>query len=260
MRPGKEDEAGTEPGLIIGRNPVREALERQEARIEKVYVQKGAHGDALQRIRQTAMQMGIQVQFVPPVRLNRLANGGAHQGVVAVAAPITYADVDEMLSAIAPTLESVQHLKPIVTLLDEIQDPHNYGAILRSAVAAGLDGAIVPARNMAPLSSAAVKASAGAALRIPVARTQSLSRTMFALKERGYWIAGAAADAEQSIWEVDWDRPLALVIGGEGAGLRPSIRGACDFLVSIPMRGPIESLNASVAAGIIYFAATSSRS
>lgn len=251
--------SGGDADLIIGRNPVREALQRDDVSIEKVYLQRGARGEALDAIRRLAQERRIQVQFVPPAKLRRLADEGVHQGVVALAAPIDYLDVDEMLRAIAPLVEDVARRKPIVVILDQIQDPHNYGAILRSVVAAGLDGVIVPSKNMAPLSSTAIKSSAGAALRVPIARASSLTQTIASLKERGYWVAGAASDAAESIWDADWDRALALVIGGEGPGLRPSIRAACDFLVSIPMRGPVDSLNASVAAGILFFAATRTR-
>ena len=138
------------------------------------------------------------------------------------------------------------------------------GAILRSALAAGAGGVVVPERGQAPLSAVAVKASAGAALRIPVARTTNLAEALHAMKERGYWVAGLAGDGAgaaevQSVWDYDWDRPTVIVVGNEGRGLRPVVRSACDVLVEIPLRGPVESLNASVAAGVALFAAARMR-
>jgi len=131
--------------------------------------------------------------------------------------------------------------------------------MLRSAVAAGVDGVIVPATSMAPLNAAAIKASAGTATRLPIARTGDLARTLDALKERGYWICGAEGAAETTLWEVDWDRPLAVVMGSEDKGLAPDVAAACDVLTSIPMRGPADSLNVSVATGILLFAAARPR-
>ena len=148
---------------------------------------------------------------------------------------------------------------PSLVVLDEISDPHNFGAILRSAVASGASGVIVPDRNQAPLGATALKASAGTAPRIPVARVTNLADALVQLKERGYWVAGLDGEAEKTVWTLDWDRPTALVIGSEGRGLRPRVRETCDYLVSIPMRGPAESLNASVAAGIALFAAVRGR-
>lgn len=241
--------------LILGRNPVREALERNPGRIEKVLVQKGAGGADLSTIRRSASDSGVQLQYVPGGRLKQLAGGLNHQGVIAVASPVEYVEVSGMLQSIAGDRDTLQAVKPRVLLLDGIQDPFNFGAILRSAVASGAAGVIVPQKNMAPLNAAALKASAGTADRIPVARVAGIADTIYQLKERGYWIAGAAADGETSVWNMDWNRPVALVIGSEGEGIRRRILDACDFRVRIPLLGPAESLNASVAAGILLFAA-----
>lgn len=253
----KEKRKTPETVCIVGRNPVREAIERQASRIEKVLLQRGGRG--LDAFRSAATRAGVPVQYVPVNRLNEIAPGLNHQGVVAVTTPVAYHDVDEMLAAIAPTLEDVQRIRPIVLVLDSIEDPHNYGAILRTAVAAGIAGVIVPGENMAPLSAAAIKASAGTAMRIPIARVDNLVPILMQLKERGYWVMGAAGEGKTSVWEADWDRPLALVMGSEGRGLHARVADTCDYLVSIPMRGDAESLNVSVAAGIILFAATRSR-
>lgn len=252
------------PSVIAGRNPVREALERGERGIEKVLLQEGAQGQPVVEIRRAAKAAGVPVQVVPAVRLNRLAPGVNHQGVVALAAAADYADLDAMLEAVAPSLADVRSRKPVLLALDGIEDPHNFGAILRSAVAAGAAGVIVPERGQAPLSATAVKASAGTALRLPIARVTNLAETLFALKERGYWIVGleggeGSGRERTTVWAYDWDRPVVLVVGGEGRGMRPRVRSACDVLAAIPMRGPAESLNASVAAGIALFAAVRDR-
>lgn len=252
-------EARVSGSVVAGRNPVREALERGDVPLEKLYVQRGLEGQPIAMLRGMARAAGVPVQYVPHGRLNALAGGATHQGVVAIVAPVDYLDLDDLLSAVAPTIDAVRKAKPILVMLDEIQDPHNFGAILRSALGAGVAGVIVPERNMAPLSATAVKASAGAALRIPIARAGNLQQAIVQLKERGYWVIGAAADAAQTVWDVDWDRPLVLVIGSEGSGMRPGVRKSCDEAVSIPIKGPVESLNASVAAGVLLFAAARGR-
>ena len=250
--------------VLAGRNPVREALDRGDGRLEKVYLQKGVHGSAIDSIRRQARGAGVPVQMVPRPKIDGLAPQAEHQGVVAVVAPVAYLDLDHMLSVIAPTLDDVREQKPVLVVLDEIEDPRNFGAILRSAVAAGADGVVVPERRMAPLSAVAVKASAGTALQIPIARASNLAETLTQLKERGYWVVGLADDGAEgvertTVWDYDWDRAVAVVVGNEGSGLRPGVRAACDVLASIPMRGPAESLNASVAAGIALFAAVRER-
>lgn len=242
-----------ENGLLLGRNPVREALERTPRRIEKVLLQQGRAD--LSEIRRLAEAAGVQLQFVPAGRLNQLARGLNHQGVAALASPVAYIDVNEMLEGIAPVREAVDGRKPRLLVLDGIQDPFNFGAILRTAVSAGTAGIIIPRRNMAPLNAAAMKASAGTAGRIPIARVADLPETMYQLKERGYWVAGATPSGTESVWEMDWNRPIALVIGSEGDGIRRRVLEGCDHTVRIPMSGPSESLNASVATGILLFAA-----
>lgn len=242
---------------IVGRNPVREALERQPATIEKVMLLRGGRG--LDAFRHAATQAGVPVQYVPAQRLNEAAPGLNHQGIVAVITPLAYVDVDEMLATIAPALDVVQRTRPMLLILDRVEDPYNYGALLRTAVAAGVGGVIVPTNNMAPLSATVIKASAGTATRIPIARVDDLVTVLGQLKERGYWIMGTAGEGTTSVWEADWDRPLALVMGSEGQGMHPRVAATCDYLVSIPMRGDAESLNVSVAAGILLFAAARTR-
>jgi len=245
---------------IIGRQPVREALERGEVGIEKVMLEQGAGGEDIGVIRSLSQDRGVPVQYVPAARLRHEAEGAAHQGVVAIAAAIRYREADELLSDIAPTWSDVKAKKPVLLVIDRVTDPRNFGAILRSAVAAGVDGVFVPSRGMAPLNAAAIKASAGTAPRIPIARTDDLPRLLTQVKERGYWVYGAEGTAETTHWEADWDRPVVVVLGSEGKGLAPDVVGACDDLLAIPMRGPAESLNVSVAAGLLLFAAARPRS
>lgn len=255
----RSDEPADSGDLLAGRNPVREALEGT-ASVEKVLIQADTPPRFQAEYRALARAAGVPIQTVPLARLERLVPGVNHQGVVAQLAAVGYEDFDDMLRSVAEDNDAVRALKPILVLLDGIQDPHNLGAILRTAVAAGASGAVVPERGSAPLNAAALKASAGLAHRIPVARVTNLREAILQLKERGYWIVGADGTAQTSCWDQDWDRPIAIVIGSEGTGMRPSIAAACDYLVRIPMRGPAESLNASVAAGVLLFAAIRTRS
>jgi len=249
----------TDTATIVGRQPVREALERGDVGIEKVMLEQGASGEDIGVIRNLADERGAPVQYVPEARLRHEADGATHQGVVAISAPIRYQEVDEMLSAIAPTWSDVKAKKPLILVIDRVTDPRNFGAMLRSAVAAGTDGVIVPTREMAPLNAAAIKASAGTAPRIPIARSDDLPRLLTQVKERGYWVVGAEGSADTTLWEADWDRPMVVVLGSEGEGLAPDVAEACDELVSIPMQGPAESLNVSVASGLLLFEASRPR-
>lgn len=241
--------------VVVGRHPVLEELRLRGASVEKVLFQQGVQGEVIGEIRSVAHDRGVPVQYVPSQRIERLAGGVNHQGVVARTAPVAYADVDEMLEGVAPTHEEVRARRPLVLVLDRVTDPQNFGAILRTAVAAGVGGVIVPASHMAPLGAATVKASAGMAGHVPVARVSDLEQVLYQMKERGYWIAGLTAGGEKSVWEMDWDRPLALVVGSEGRGLRRSVLEECDFTVSIPIDAPAESLNVSVAAAVALFQA-----
>jgi len=252
-------ESTDDTSTLIGRQPVLEALERDDVSLEKVMLRQDLNGEHAGAIRSLAQDRGVPVQYVPEARLRHEAEGAAHQGVVAISAPLRYRDVDDMLSEIAPTWADVKATTPLILAIDRVTDPRNFGAMLRSAVAAGADGVIVPDRSMAPLNAAAIKASAGTAPRIPVARTDRLSEVLVQVKERGYWVCGAEGTAETTLWEADWDRPMVVVLGSEGEGLAPDVAEACDDLVSIPMRGPAESLNVSVATGMLLFEAARPR-
>lgn len=252
-----EEERDTTP--IAGRNPVREALNREPGRIEKVMLRQGIGGESISAIRSAATEAGVPLQYVPNNRLDHEAEGLNHQGVVAISAPVQYQTVNDLLASIAPDWETVRETKPLLLVIDRVTDTRNFGAMLRSAVAAGVEGVVVPNRHMAPLNAGAIRASAGTATRVPLARTGDLSRFLVQLKERGYWVVGAEGTADTPYWEEDWDRPIALVLGSEGEGLQSDVADACDRLVSIPMQGPADSLNVSVAAGVLLFEAAQPR-
>lgn len=233
--------------LIAGRNPVLEAL-RAGRPVERLFVAKGATGGAVDEIVSLAKQRRITVQFDDRRRLDRLADGLVHQGVVAIAAPVRYADVAELLARAEARGED-----PLLLVLDEVQDPHNLGSLLRSADGAGAHGIIVPKRRSVGLTMTVARTSAGAVEHVPVAQVPNIVHTLTELKQRGVWVAGADMAAEQTLWEADLSGPLAIVIGGEDKGIGRLVRDTCDFLVSIPMYGRINSLNASVAGALLLF-------
>jgi 23S rRNA (guanosine2251-2'-O)-methyltransferase len=251
--------ASQETELIVGRNPVVEVLRERPTEIEKIFIQKSAQGSIVDEIRSTADTSDVPVQHVPSQRIDQMVPGHTHQGIVARTAPLAYHQFDEMLSEIAPRYEDVQARKPLLLMIDQVTDTHNFGAILRTSVAAGVAGVIVPAQHMAPLNTTTIKASAGLAGHVPVARVRSLTNSIDRLKERGYWITGLTKKGGTSIWETDWVRPRVLIVGSEGKGMRPSTEEKCDVLVSIPMPGSAESLNVSVAAGTALFSAVRQR-
>ena len=246
------------PTLVIGRKPVKEALELRKPPIEKIWLHDRAGGPEVDVIRRLAAQQSIPLQYVPEVRIKRMTEGN-HQGVVANIAPVAFWNVDEMLQQVAATRDEVKAKKPILLVLDRIEDPQNFGAVLRSALAAGVEGIIIPTKQMAPLNDAAIKASAGTALRIPIARVKQLPEVLYQLKERGYWIVGAEGESEVTIHDYDWDKPVVIVMGSERAGLHPKVKAECDTLISIPVYGPVESLNVSVAAALLVFTAAAQR-
>ncbi|HYE57968.1 MAG TPA: 23S rRNA (guanosine(2251)-2'-O)-methyltransferase RlmB [Rhodothermales bacterium] len=244
--------------LLIGRTPVREALERRDARLEKLYLPREAKG-LLADLHRLAREAGVPVQFVPPPKLDALARGGHHQGVVAVLSGVAYHEAEQMLDEIAADYDALLAWRPLLVALDGLEDPHNVGAVLRSAVAAGAAAVLVPAQGTAPIGAVALKASAGTALHLPIARVSSLVRALEGLKERGYTVVGAAGEGVTLHTAFDWTGPVVLVVGSEGRGLSPAVRRACDALVRIAMPGPAESLNASVAAGVLLFEAVRQR-
>ncbi|MDA8097417.1 MAG: 23S rRNA (guanosine(2251)-2'-O)-methyltransferase RlmB [Clostridia bacterium] len=229
--------------VIFGRNAVREAL-RAGTPLNKVILARGMAPQVRHEVLVLARRQGIPVQDADRARLDALAPGAAHQGILAVTAGQAYADVEELLPA---------GRTPLILVLNEIQDPHNLGAILRTGEAAGCTGAVIPARRAAGITPTVVKASAGAVNYFPVARVNNIARTLRYFKEQGLWVAGADPAGDQLYWDTDLKGPLALVIGGEDAGLGKVVREECDYLVRLPMAGRVGSLNASVAAALLIY-------
>lgn len=238
---------------ISGIHAVREALESGRA-LAHIVIAKGRHGDRLEPIISRARERNVPVRFEERAQLDRLAGTPQHQGVIAFAAAKHAADLDEILAR-----DKANQAPGLLVLLDGVEDPHNLGAIIRSALAAGANAVIVPERRAAGLGETVARASAGALEHLPVARVVNLPRAMEELKEAGYWLVGLDERAGKDFSEIDLTGKVALVMGGEGKGLHDLVRKRCDFLASIPTRGPVRSLNVSVAAGIILFEAVRQR-
>ena len=236
--------------LLCGRNPIREAL-RAGRPVEKLLVASGDLSGAAHDIVQLAREAGAVVQRVDRSRLDQIYP--AHQGMIAYVAAVEYSTVDEMLERAAQRGE-----EPLLVLLDGITDPHNLGAIVRTAECVGAHGVILPERRSAGLTPAAAKAAAGALNYMPVARVTNLNRTIDELKARGVWIVGASMDGV-SAFSADLSGPMALVVGSEGEGISRLTLEKCDLRVAIPMKGHIDSLNASVAAGVLMYAIARAR-
>ena len=236
---------------IEGRNPVTEAI-KSGREIDKLLV--SSKEGSIKKIVAMAKERGIVVQEVVKSKLDELSDTGAHQGVIALVAAHSYATVEDILKIAEDKGES-----PFIILLDEITDPHNLGSILRTANAVGAHGIIIPKRRSVGLSSVVAKTSAGAMEYTPVARVTNLAQTIDALKEKGVWFYATHQDAKQSYTEVDYKGGVGIVIGSEGHGVSRIVAEKCDFLISIPMKGEINSLNASVAAGVIMYEALRQR-
>ncbi|HUI81260.1 MAG TPA: 23S rRNA (guanosine(2251)-2'-O)-methyltransferase RlmB [Bryobacteraceae bacterium] len=226
--------------VLSGIHPVTEAL-RSGRPLDRVLVAHGAGGPRVQVIVDLARQAEVPVRFEPRSALDRVAGTSAHQGVVALGAAKKYAD----LGAVSTT--------GILVLLDGVEDPHNLGAIIRTAHAAGAAGVVIPERRAAGLTDVVAKAAAGALEHLPVIRVTNINRTLEELKERGYWVYGLDERGAEDYDRVEFAKPAALVLGAEGKGLHEHVRKHCDALVRIPMAGKISSLNVSVAAGIVLF-------
>ncbi|WP_036708473.1 23S rRNA (guanosine(2251)-2'-O)-methyltransferase RlmB [Paenibacillus pinihumi] len=232
---------------IAGKHPVLEAL-RSGREINKILIAEQAQKNAVLPIMTEAKKLGIVVQNVDKRKLDQVAGGVQHQGVVAQVAAYRYAEVDELLAYARSKGE-----EPLILLLDEIEDPHNLGSILRTAECTGVHGVIIPKRRSASLNATVSKTSAGAAEHVLVARVTNMAQTIDRLKEEGVWIAGADVAAKGDVYQADFNMPLGLVIGNESKGMGRLIREKCDFLVKLPMLGKLNSLNASVAAGVLMY-------
>lgn len=239
-------------GLIVGRNAVMQALESGRT-IDSVTVAEGQRGGQAAKIIEICREKKIPVKYADSRKLDKLCGGAAHQGVAAFAAAHDYAELDDIFNLAQSRGES-----PFIVICDGLEDPHNLGAILRTAEAAGVHGVIIPKRNSVTLNYTVAKTSAGAIEYVPVVKVTNIAGTIDTLKDRGVWVFGA--DMDGTPWtELDFTGSVALVIGSEGRGLSKLVREKCDFIASLPMKGKINSLNASVAAGILMFEASRQR-
>ena len=232
--------------LIMGRNTVLEAL-RSERDIHKIWVAEGATKGQIQQVIAVAKENKVMIQVVPKKKLDQMVEGN-HQGVIAQVAAYQYAELDDIFQNAAKKSED-----PFILLLDELEDPHNLGSILRTADASGVHGIIIPKRRSVGLTATVAKSSTGAIEHVPVVRVTNLSRTIEELKERGVWIAGTDAKGSQDYRKMDGTMPLGIVIGSEGRGMSRIIKEKCDFLFHLPMIGHVTSLNASVAASLLMY-------
>ncbi|WP_077620198.1 23S rRNA (guanosine(2251)-2'-O)-methyltransferase RlmB [Bacillus sinesaloumensis] len=231
---------------IIGKNPVIEAL-KSERDINKIWIAEGSNKGQMNQITSLAKEGSVLVQFVPKKKIDQMVEGN-HQGVVAQVAAYEYAEVDDILEAAEKRNEA-----PFILLLDELEDPHNLGSILRTADAVGAHGVIIPKRRAVGLTATVAKASTGAIEYIPVARVTNLARTIDELKDRGVWIVGTDAKGKEDYRNIDGKMPIGLVIGSEGKGMGRLVKEKCDFLLRLPMEGKVTSLNASVAASLLMY-------
>ena len=240
-------------GLIEGRNAVTEAL-RAGTPIDKIFIARGETDKTLGHIASTARAAGVVVVEADRRKLDYMSATKAHQGVIALAAVREYASVEDILSAARERGEA-----PLLVVCDEISDPHNLGAIIRTAECAGAHGVIIPKRRSAGLTSIVGKTSAGAVSYVPVARVPNIPALLEQLQKEGVWVFGTAAEGTTTLYSADLKGPAAIVIGSEGEGMTRLVREKCDFLVSIPMKGKISSLNASAAAAILLYEAVRQR-
>ncbi len=243
---GKQDEMGSESRIIEGRNAVLEAF-RSGKTIDRLLIQDGCQDGPIQSIKREAKKCGTVFDFVRKERLDQLSETGRHQGVIAYAASYEYAEVGDILNAAREKGEA-----PFLFLLDNIEDPHNLGAIIRTANLAGAHGVIIPKRRAVGLTATVARTSAGALNYTPVARVTNLGNTIDELKKEGIWFVCADMGAEP-MYRLNLTGPIGLVIGNEGEGVSRLVKEKCDFTASIPMKGNIDSLNASVAAGVLAY-------
>jgi len=259
-RPNFEDKnrqsatVNQQSNLIFGVLPVLERLRANPKRVEKILIADGAREKRLSEIFELAKQNRVMIQRTARENLSKYAIENAnHQGVIAFAASAEYADADELLEEVS------SKENPLVLILDGVEDPRNLGAILRVAECAGIDGTFIPERRAVGLTETVAKSSAGATEYVKIAKVANINRLIEELKENNIWVVGTSAEAEMSYTDWDWTQKTALVLGGEGKGLHRLVAENCDALVKIPMQGKIDSLNVSVASGVILFEANRQR-
>lgn len=243
----KQDHSSHE--TLYGIHTVKEAVGARP--IEYVLVAEGHHGPRVEEVIQLCRAQGVSLRFAPRRALDRMTGNSHHQNVAAVCAARNYDDLESLLDGSAP---------PLLIALDEVEDPANLGAVIRTAVGAGAHGAIIPERRAAGLSAAVARAASGAMEHLKVARVTNMARALNDLKRKNIWVYGFEAEAEKSYLDLDYTGPCAVVMGGEGHGLRRLVRETCDALAGIPLLGPVESLNVSVAAAIVLYEAARQRS
>ena len=246
-KPARPKRAELSEDILLGRNAVREAIKSGRS-INRILIAEGSHGGSISEIINLAKERHLVLQSISTDKLDMLCGGQRHQGVAAYAAPVDYVELDDILNLAKDRGED-----PFLILLDELEDPHNLGAILRTADAVGAHGILIPKHRSCPLSSVVAKTSAGAVEYVPVARIGNVSQTLENLKKQGLWVAGADMDGTENYYEANLTGPIVLVIGSEGHGVSRLTKEACDFIVKIPMRGKVNSLNASNAAAILAY-------
>jgi len=234
--------------ILIGPNAVLEALKAGRRDMDRIYLSRRIRSSKLQEILALAKARGVSIRWEPKARLTARAGTVAHQGVIAIVSEVGYLAAQELLEQIEK-----KRRMPFLLVLDGVEDPQNLGSIIRTAEAAGVDGLIIPKDRAVGLTSTVAKVSCGALEYVPIAKVTNLPFFLKRLKGAGFWVIGADPKAERSLYEVNLQGALALVVGGENRGLRPLVKEQCDFLVSIPMRGRISSLNTAIAAAILIF-------
>jgi 23S rRNA (guanosine2251-2'-O)-methyltransferase len=229
---------------LTGFHAVEQALAAERA-LDRIVIARGRHGERVEAVVQMAKAKGVPVRFEDRQQIDRLVGTHEHQGVAALGAAKPAIELEDLLATKNP--------RGLLVLLDGVEDPHNLGAVVRTALAAGANGVVIPERRAAGLSDTVERASAGALAHLPIARVKNLVRAMEEMKEAGYWLIGLDERAEQSYTQADLKGAVGIVLGGEGEGLHELTRKRCDFLVSLPTAGPVRSLNVSVAAGVMLF-------
>jgi 23S rRNA (guanosine2251-2'-O)-methyltransferase len=231
--------------VVFGIHPVKEALKSDSVTVDRLMMRKGGRSHAFDELVEMAKESGVRIRMVDAVELNRLCDGGNHQNVAAIVSDFAYTDLDEWLIKLGdgPGKD--------VLVLDQIQDPHNLGALIRTAESLGYGAVLIPQDRSAAVDAVAMKASAGAAAYLPICRVTNIARSLDALKEHGYWVLGTEVDAKLSLYSADLTGALVVVLGNEGQGMRPLVSKTCDYLVRLPREGQIQSLNVSVAGAIV---------
>lgn len=236
--------------IIHGLNAVSEALKSPDS-INRIYFAKESRARGVKALADRAKAAGVRFDFVPQAKLNELAGTREHQGLVAAISPVAYTPLDDVLEKCGE--------EALLLVTDRVQHARNLGMLIRSALAAGADGLLLASRESALLDETVLRASAGAALRLPVVKIGNVASTLRMLKERGFWIYGLSAEASQTVFEVDWPKRVALVVGNESEGLRPGVQKNCDVFAGIPLHNDVESLNVAVSAAIALFQVAAAR-